>query len=129
MTSKNQLKVILQTGPFTPPDLLVRDFRVINSTKLNVQRLATEFRSGGIATFITVETDNANVDGLAKAICRHTKRLSPKGGDDVIALIGGEIDTTEEEVAFRNVKSRRHVSLKEKNEDEIKEILLEADLG
>ena len=129
MTVEHQNRMLLQTGPFTPPDALLQDLETIDGIQLNVQRLGVSFRGGGVATFITVTTNNTSVAPLAEAIYQHTKRLKSRGGDDLIILIGGEINTDAEEVSFRDVRCRRQISVKEKSQDEIRGILLERDVG
>jgi len=129
MTIEHQKEMILQTGPFTPPDSLLQDLETIDGIKLSVQRLGASFRGGGVATFITVTTNNTDIAPLAEAIYQHTKRLKSKGGDDLIILLGGEINTDAEEIAFRDVRCRRQISFKEKSQDEIRRILLEGDVG
>lgn len=129
MTAKHQLRVILQTGPFTPPDSLLRDLETIDGIQINVQRLGASFRGGGVATFVTVTTNNASIAPLAEAVHQHTKRLKTKGGDDLVILIGGEINTNAEEVSFRDVRCQRQLSLKDKSQDEIRGLLLEGDSG
>jgi hypothetical protein len=129
MTVKHHLRVILQTGPFTPPDSLLRDLETIDGIQINVQRLGASFRGGGVATFITVTTNNASIAPLAEAVYQHTKRLKTRGGDDLFILVGGEISTNEEEVSFREVRSQRQLSLKDKSQDEIRGLLLEGDVG
>ena len=129
MTVEHQKRMLLQTGPFTPPDALLQDLETIDGIQLNVQRLGVSFRGGGVATFITVTTNNTDIAPLAEAIYQHTKRLKSRGGDDLIILIGGEINTDTEEVSFRDVRCRRQISVKEKSQDEIRGILLERDVG
>ncbi len=129
MTIEHQKRMLLQTGPYTPPDALLQDLETIDGIQLNVQRLGASFRGGGVATFITVTTNNASIAPLAEAIYQHTKRLTSRGGDDLIILIGGEINTNAEEVRFRDVRCRRQISVKEKSQDEIRVILLERDVG
>ena len=129
MTIEHQKRMLLQTGPYTPPDALLQDLETIDGIQLNVQRLGASFRGGGVATFITVTTNNASIAPLAEAIYQHTKRLKSRGGDDLIILIGGEINTNAEEVRFRDVRCRRQISVKEKSQDEIRGILLERDVG
>lgn len=120
--------MLLQTGPFTPPDALLLDLETIDGIELNVQRLGASFRGGGVATFITVTTNNTDIAPLAEAIYQHTKRLKSRGGDDLIILIGGEINTNAEEIAFRDVRCRRQTSLRDKSQDEIRGIVLERDV-
>lgn len=129
MTVEHQNRMLLQTGPFTPPDSLLQDLETIDGIQLNVQRLGVSFRGGGVATFITVTTNNSSITPLAEAIYQHTKRLKSRGGDDLIILLGGEINTNAEEVSFRDVRCRRQISVKEKSQDEIRGILLERDVG
>ncbi len=129
MTVKHQLRIILQTGPFTPPDSLLRDLDTIDGIQINVQRLGASFRGGGVATFITVTTNNSSIAPLAEAVYQHTKRLKTRGGDDLVILVGGEINTNEEEVSFRDVQCQRHLSLKDKSQDEIRGLLLEGHAG
>lgn len=129
MTVEHQKRMLLQTGPFTPPDALLQDLETIYGIQLNVQRLGASFRGGGVATFITVTTNNTDIAPLAEAIYQHTKRLKSRGGDDLIILIGGEINTNAEEVRFRDVRCQRQISVKEKSQDEIRGILLEGAVG
>lgn len=125
MTAENEMKLTVQTGPATPPDSLLRDLQAIDNTKLNVQRLGTSFRGGGVATFVTITTTEANVTAIAQALCEHVKRLKTRGNDDLVFLVGGEIMSSADEVAFRDIRCRRQLSLKEKSTDEVKELLLE----
>jgi len=116
----------LQTGHLTPPDSLVRDLETIQDISIDVRRLGTSFRGGGLATFIMIATDNANTASLADILYNHTKRLKVRGGDDLVVLIGGRISTDEEMVGFRDVQCQKQVSLKDKSQDEIKGILEES---
>lgn len=129
MTVEHQKRMLLQTGPFTPPDALLQDLETIDGIQLYVQRLGVSFRGGGVATFITITTNNTDIAPLAEAIYQHTKRLKSRGGDDLVILLGAEINTNAEEVSFRDVRCRRQISVKEKSQDEIRGILLERDVG
>ena len=129
MAIEHQKRMLLQTGPFTPPDALLQDLETIDGIQLNVQRLGVSFRGGGVATFITITTNNLSIAPLAEAIYQHTKRLKSRGGDDLVILVGGEINTNAEEVSFRDVRCQRQISVKEKSQDEIRGILLEGDVG
>lgn len=120
-TGKRDLSILLQTGPLTPPNALLQDLEASGDMSIDVRRLGTSFRVGGGATFIRVTT--SNVQALADILHRHTKRLDVRGPDDLAFLVEGVIDTDEEVVGFRNVRSRRQVSLKGKSEDEIRKIL------
>ena len=119
--NRRKLNVLLQTGPFTPPDALVWDLQNNGDMSVDVRYLGTYFRVGGAATFIRIIT--ADLEMLADIIHRHTKRLKTRGFDELFLLVGGVIDTEEEVVAFRNVRFQRQISLKGKSEDEIKQIL------
>jgi len=125
MVAKRELRVMLQTGRITPPDLLLRDLETIQDISIDVRRLGTSFRGGGVATFITISTDNGNAAIVAEILSTHTKRLKVKGGDDLVILIGGIINTSEEMINFRDVQSQKHVSLKDKSHHEIRAILEE----
>ena len=125
MTAESKRTIIVQTGPATPPDLLLRDLQAIDGTKLSAQRLGTSFRGGGVATFVTIISDESNVDSIAEALCEHAKRLKTRGMDDLVFLFGGEILSSADEVNFRDVRCRRQLSLKEKSPEEVKELLLE----
>lgn len=125
MVGMHELRVILQTGHLTPPDSLVQDLEAIQDIFIDVRRLGTSFRGGGVATFITISTDNADTALLADILYNHTKRLKVKGGDDLIMLIGGRINSDEEMVSFRDVQCKKQVSLKDKSQDEIRGILEE----
>jgi hypothetical protein len=126
MVAKRELRVILQTGRTTPPDLLLRDLETIQDISIDVRRLGASFRGGGVATFITISTDNGNVAMVAEILGTHTKRLKVKGGDDLVILVGGRINTSEEIINFRDVQSQKYVSLKDKSHHEIRAILEEA---
>jgi len=120
-TSRRNLNVLLQTGPLTPPDSLIWDLQTNGDISVDVRRLGTSFRVGGVAAFIRITT--ADIEALADILHRHTKRLKTRGVDDLALLVGGTIDTDEEVVGFRNVRFQRQVSLKGKSEDEIRGIL------
>jgi len=126
MVARCDLRVILQTGRLTPPDSLVRDLETIQDISINVRRLGTSFRGGGVVTFIRIATDNANAALLADILYNYTKRLKVRGDDDLFILIGGRINTDEEVVSFRDVQCRRQVSLRDKSQDEIRELLEES---
>ena len=125
MVAGRELKVLLQTGHQTPPDSLIRDLEAIHDVSIDVRRLGTSFRGGGVAAFVMISTHNSNTAMLTDILYNHTKRLKEKGGDDLVILIGGRIDTDEEMVGFRDVQCQKHVSLKDKSKEEIREILEE----
>jgi len=125
MTLDHQLRIILQTGQFTPPNSLLRDMETIAGLELDVRRLEASLRGGGSVAFIIVTTDHANLTTLADILHRYTKKLSSRGGDDLFILLGGEINTNEEMVSFRNIRCQRPVALKNKSTDEIIKILKE----
>lgn len=125
MVARRELRVMLQTGRTTPPDLLLRDLETVQNISIDVRRLGTSFRGGGIATFITISTDHANIALVAEILSKHTKRLKVKGGDDLVILIGGSINTSEEIVGFRDVQCQKNVFLRDKSQDEIRRILEE----
>ena len=125
MVARRELRVILQTGHLTPPDSLVRDLETIQDISIDVRRLGTSFRGGGVATFILIATDNANTSLLADILYNHTKRLKVRGGDDLMILIDGRINTDEEVVGFRDVQCRKQVSVKDKSQEEIRGLLEE----
>ena len=125
MVARRELRVMLQTGRTTPPDLLLRDLETVQNISIDVRRLGTSFRGGGIATFITISTDHANIAAVAEILSKHTKRLKVKGGDELVILIGGSINTSEEIVGFRDVQCQKNVFLKDKSQDEIRGILEE----
>ena len=125
MVARHELRVILQTGHLTPPDSLVRDLETIQDISIDVRRLGTSFRGGGVATFIIIATDNANTSLLADILYNHTKRLKVRGGDDLMILIDGRINTDEEVVGFRDVQCRKQVSVKDKSQEEIRGLLEE----
>jgi len=121
--SKRERSILLQTGPLTPPDSLVQDLESINDIAIDARHLGTSFRIGGVAAFIMITTGNSNIGALADILHTYTKRLKVKGSDDLALLVGGTINTDEEVVGFRDVRSRRQVSLKGRSRDEIKELL------
>ena len=125
MVARRELRVMLQTGRTTPPDLLLRDLETVQNMSIDVRRLGTSFRGGGIATFITISTDYANIAAVAEILSKHTKRLKVKGGDELVILIGGSINTSEEIVGFRDVQCQKNVFLRDKSQDEIRRILEE----
>jgi len=125
MVARRELRVMLQTGHITPPDSLLRDLETIQDISIDVRRLGTSFRGGGVATFVMISTDNTNAAIVAEILSKHTKRLKVKGGDDLVILIGGRINTEEEIVGFNDVQSEKHVSLKDKSHHEIRAILEE----
>jgi hypothetical protein len=125
MVARRELRVILQTGHLTPPDSLVRDLENIQDISIDVRRLGTSFRGGGVATFIIIATDNANTSLLVDILYNHTKRLKVRGGDDLMILIDGRINTDEEVVGFRDVQCRKQVSVKDKSQEEIRGLLEE----
>lgn len=127
MTKQSQETMIIQTGPLTSPEPLLRDLEAIEGIDLTVQRLGTSFRAGGVAVFITITTTNDQLGPLAEAFHEHTKRLNARGGDDLVYLVEGEIGNDADQIAFRDVRCRRQVSLKDRSADEIKEVLLRGD--
>ncbi len=127
MIARRELRVMLQTGHLTPPDSLLRDLETIQDISIDVRRLGTSFRGGGVATFIMISTDNDNTGLLADILYNHTRRLKVKGGDDLVILLGGRINTDQEMVNFRDVQCQKHVSLKDKSQGEIRGILEKAD--
>ena len=125
MVARRELRVMLQTGRTTPPDLLLRDLETVQNISIDLRRLGTSFRGGGIATFVTIFTDYANIAAVAEILSKHTKRLKVKGGDELVILIGGSISTSEEIVGFRDVQCQKNVFLRDKSQDEIRRILEE----
>ena len=125
MVARRELRVMLQTGRTTPPDLLLRDLETVQNISIDLRRLGTSFRGGGIATFVTIFTDYANIAAVAEILSKHTKRLKVKGGDELVILIGGNINTSEEIVGFRDVQCQKNVFLRDKSQDEIRRILEE----
>jgi len=97
----------------------------IQDVSIDVRRLGTSFRGGGVAAFVMISTHNSNTAILSDMLYNHTKRLKEKGGDDLVILIGGMINTNEEMVGFRDVQCQKLVSLKDKSPEEIREILEE----
>jgi len=126
--AKPELRIVLQTGPFTPPDSLVLDLEAISDIQIDQRRLGASFRGGGGAAFIVVTTAADNIATLADILHRHTKRLKEKGGDNLFLLSGARINTDEEVIGFRDVQCQKQVSLKGKSQGEIGEIL-EEDAG
>lgn len=120
---KRELSILLQTGPITPPNSLVRDIEANGGMSTDVRQLGTSLRSGGSVSFIIVTA--ANIQALAGILQRHTQRLDARGPDDLALLVGGMIDTDEKVVGFRNVRCQRQVSLRGKSEDEIRKLLEE----
>lgn len=125
MVAGRELKILLQTGHQTPPDSLIRDLEAIQDVSIDVRRLGTSFRGGGVAAFVMISTHNSNTAMLTDILHNHTNRLKDKGGDDLVFLIGGKINTSEETVGFRDVQCQKHVSLKGKSKEEIIEIIEE----
>ena len=125
MVARREFKVMLQTGRTTPPDLLLRDLETVQNISIDVRRLGTSFRGGGIATFIAISTDHVNIAVVAEILSKHTKRLKAKGGDELVILIGGSINSSEEIVGFRDVQCQKNVFLRDKSQDEIRRILEE----
>ncbi|MDY6906832.1 MAG: hypothetical protein SV910_01175 [Chloroflexota bacterium] len=125
MTTRTQISVLLQAGRLTSPEPLLNDLDAIAGIEIDERRLDTSFVGGGGATFIDVKTAGNNANALADILHRHTKRLKDRGGDDLLLLIGGKIATSNKEVAFRDVRCERIVSLKDKSPDQIKEALEE----
>lgn len=123
MKTQHQQELIIQTGPLTPPDSLLGDLEAIDGIKLRAQRLGTWFRSGGVATFITVTTNTTQIAPLAEALSQHAKRLKTRGADDLVFLLGGEIRSDAETVTFQDVRCQRQISLKEKSPEEIRLLL------
>jgi hypothetical protein len=125
MVAGRELRILLQTGHRTPPDSLIRDLEAIQDVSIDIRRLGTSFRGGGVAAFVMISTHNSNTAMLTDILHSHTKRLKDKGGDDLVVLIGGKINTNEEMVGFRDVQCQKHISLKGKSKEEIREILEE----
>lgn len=125
MMAKRELSIILQTGPFTPPDSLIRDLETISGMSIDARRLGASFRGGGVGSFIGITATTADSAPLAGFLYRHTQRLKDKGGDNLFILLGARIKTDDEVVNFRDVQCQRQVSLKGKSEEEIREILSE----
>jgi len=123
MVAERELSVVLQTGPFTPPDSLIRDLETISGISIDARRLGASFRGGGVGSFISVTTTNANSASLAGILYRHTQRLKDKGGDNLFILLGARIKTDEKVVGFRDVQCEKQVSLRGRSEEEIREIL------
>lgn len=123
MTAEHQRELVIQTGPLTAPDSLLADLEIIDGIKLHTQRLGTWFRSGGVATFITVTTNSDQIAPLAEALFQHAQRLKTRGGDDLVFLLGGEIRSDAEMVSFQDVRCQRQISLREKSQEEIRLLL------
>ena len=123
MVAERELSVVLQTGPFTPPDSLIRDLETISGISIDARRIGASFRGGGVGSFVSVKTTTKNSAPLASIIHRHTQRLKDKGGDNLFILFGAIIRTDEREVAFSDVRCERQVSLRGRSEEEIREIL------
>ena len=123
MTAEHQRELVIQTGPLTAPDALLADLEAIKGIKLHTQRLGTWFRSGGVATFVTVTTSGDQIAPLAEALFQHTKRLKTRGGDDLVFLLECEIRSDAETVSFQDVRCQRQISLREKSQDEIRLLL------
>ena len=123
MVAERELSVVLQTGPFTPPDSLIRDLETISGISIDARRLGASFRGGGVGSFISVNTTTANSAPLAGILYRHTQRLKDKGGDNLFILLGARIRTDERVVGFRDVQCEKQVSLRGRSEEEIREIL------
>ena len=68
----------------------------------------------------------SNTALLTDILHNHTKRLKVRGGDDLVILIGGSINTDEEVIGFRNVRCQKQESLKDKSQDEIRGLLEES---
>ena len=123
MAAESELSVTLQTGPFTPPDSLLRDLETISGISIDARRIGASFRGGGVGAFISLTTTNNNSVPLASILYRHTQRLKNKGGDNLFILFGARFRTDEAVVSFRDVRCQRQLSLRGKSEDEIREIL------
>jgi len=123
MAVERELSVVLQTGPFTPPDSLIRDLETISGISIDARRLGASFRGGGVGSFISVNTTTANSTPLAGILYQHTQRLKDKGGDNLFILLGARIRTDERVVGFRDVQCEKQVSLRGRSEEEIREIL------
>ncbi len=125
MVAGRELRILLQTGHRTSPDSLIRDLEAIQDISIDVRRLGTSFRGGGVAAFVMISTHNSNTAILTDMLYNHTKRLKEKGGDDLVILIGGRINTDEEMVGFRDVQCQKNVFLRDKSQDEIRRLLEE----
>ena len=120
---EHEMSLVLQTGPFTPPDLLIQELAATPGIQVDARRVGAAFRGGGVGSFIRVTATNNHGAGLAAILHRHTERLWEKGGDNLFILLGGRINTDEPVVDFRDVQFRRQISLKDKSEAEIKDVL------
>lgn len=116
-------RILLQTGRQTPPDPLLWDLALIDGITTDTRRLGLSFRGGGVASFISIDTDDTKASPLASAICKHLQRLKRRGEDDVVVLLGGTITSDEQEVSFRDVKCHKQVALKGKSEEEVMEVI------
>lgn len=123
MATERELSVTLQTGPFTPPDFLLRDLETISDISIDARRIGASFRGGGVGSFISLTTTIANSAPLAGILHRHTQRLKSKGGDNIFILLGARIRTDEAVIGFRDVQCQKQISLRGRSEDEISEIL------
>ena len=123
MAAESEFSVILQTGPITPPDSLIRNLQTIPGTSIDARRIGLSFIGGGVGSFIKVTTTTVNIAPMSGILYRHTQRLKDK--DNLVILSGARIKTAAEEVTFRDVQCQKQVPLKGKSEDEIKEILME----
>lgn len=123
MTQERQLRVLLQTGPFTTSDVLARDLKTIPGIDIDHRRLAASLLGGGDAAFLWVMAPVASIATVAETLYRHTTRLKEGGGDNLVILTGGRITSSEKVVEFRHVRCRKQVPLRGKSEAEIREIL------
>ena len=79
MVAERELSIVVQTGPFTPPDLLIRALEATPGISIDARRIGTSFRGGGVGSFINITTTAANGAPLATVLYRHTQRLWDRG--------------------------------------------------
>lgn len=119
--------IIIQTGRQTPPDAFLWDLDFIDGIRIEAKRLAADFRSGGLASFVMITTSaNTDATAIAGTISKHLQRLKRRGHDDLVLLVGGSITATGNEISFKDVKCRRQIPLKGMSQDEILNALNEA---
>jgi hypothetical protein len=125
-TDPTKRDLVLQTGRFTSPEILLWDLEAIEGMIVKVQHLDASFIGGGQANFLTVSLDKPQLPKLAEAVNKHIKRLKLKEEDDLVLLMGGRMRFTTENVQFSDVQCRQQLKLKAKNPDEVMEMLIEA---
>lgn len=119
--------IILQTGRQTPPDSLLWDLDFVNGISIVAKRLGAEFLGGGVASFVLITvTAQADIGALSEAISQHIQRLKKRGDDDLVVMLGGVIQSEEDEVSFKDIRCRKQASLKGKSKEEIGKIIEEA---